>query len=132
MNQILRHIATGELPKQSPIDELVRVKWLRRAAVEECVPFHIRSSAVSWDGSHPLSFSVRTIAAHPGLNHGHFTDNSVLDPFLRIGKGTIALMLQTDLHYTIGVLRGLQAILGFRNRPGHRLLGVKVFSGRND
>ena len=38
-------------------------------------------------------------------------------------------MLKTDLHHAVGVLRCLQAVFRFGNRPGHGLFGIEILAG---
>ena len=59
-----------------------------------------------------------TFPTHPSLIHCRASVRAA---------GT--LILQSDLDDAVGFFRCSQAFVGFRNRPGHRLLGIKILAG---
>jgi len=65
MDHIFRDISAGELPEQTPIDELIGVERLRRTAIQECVPIQVVWSAIGGNRADPLSVAVLSVAAHP-------------------------------------------------------------------
>src|SRR6266851_1899940 len=128
MHSILGDIAAGKLPKQTPVDEPVRIERPVWPAVEEGRPVHILRRAIGRNRTHPLALAVGSVAAHPRIYLRNFSDNSVLDPPSRVGQCTSTFPLQADLDHAVGILHRVQALVSFWDRPRHGFLGIKIFA----
>src|SRR6266581_8992255 len=122
MHHILGHISAREFPEQPPVNEFVGIEFAVGSTVEERFPIDILRRTVGGHRARPLALSVGRIAAHPRLHLGHLTDNSILDPLSCIGQRARALMLQSNLNYSVGFLRRRQTPLRLWNGPSHGLL----------
>jgi hypothetical protein len=128
MDHIFSYVAAREFPVQAPVDKPLGIERSRSAPIQKGVPFHISRRAISRDRTHPLPLATRSISAHPGLDVGDLTDESLFDPLFGINELARTLVLQTDGDHAVRLLRRIAASLSLIDRPGHRLLGVKIFA----
>src|SRR5215471_18687904 len=101
MHHVFRDIAAGKFPEQTPVDELVRIEGTLGATIQECAPIHVLRRAIGGNGSHPLPFSMWSVAAHPGLNLRDLSEQPIPNPLLCVRQRAGAFVLQADLNYAI-------------------------------
>src|SRR5437588_679820 len=80
VHHVLGHVSAGKLPVQPPVDKLERIEFAIGMPVQKGFPVDILRSAIRGHLAHPLTFTVRCVAAHPRLHLGNLPYNSVLDP----------------------------------------------------
>ena len=93
MHHVFCHVAAGKFPEQAPVDELIRIEFAIRPAVQECFPIDVLGGAVGGHLADPLTFAMRCIAAHPGFDRCDFADLPVTDPLSSVGQRARTLML---------------------------------------
>src|SRR5512132_871540 len=101
MNDVLCDIAARKLPVQPPIDEHISVEWLIGTPIEKCSPVDICRRAIRRGWSHPLTFSMRSIATHPGFDLGDLPSQSALYPLFCVCKISRTLVLQPNLNNAV-------------------------------
>ena len=77
VDHIFRVITAGEHPVETPVHKLVGVKTLVRPAIQERWPIYILGGAIGGRPANPLTLTVRSVAAHPGINLRDFAENAV-------------------------------------------------------
>ena len=128
VNHVLGAVPAREFPEQPPVDQFVWIKRPVGTPIEKRLPVHILLGAVGRNRAHPLPMAVRRVASHPGFHLSHLAYPAILDPLPRVGERARTLVLQPDLHNLARRLGRSQAAVCFGDGPGHRLLGVKIFS----
>src|SRR6266849_2269356 len=104
MNHVLGDVSTRKLTEQPPVDKLVCIEWTTGTPIEKRVPAYVVGGAIGRDGTHPLTASVRGVAAHPGFHMRDLPGQSLLDPLPGVRQRTRAFMLYTDGHHLFGIL----------------------------
>src|SRR5262249_29147202 len=128
VNHVLGHVAARELPEQPPVDELVAIERSFRSAVQEGVPLNGCRSAIRGNLANPLTLASRSVPAHPRFYGSNLAYQAILEPGLRVDQLARALMLQANSNDAIRLAGCFQTSFGFGDRPGHRLLAVKVLA----